>query len=340
MKKHIFILLLVITIFSFPITSSANTSKKAILTRYSPDITVYYDGYSEEFRTMDGMEVFPLTYNGTTYLPLKCVGNLFHKGISWTNSTRSITLNDSDGVLTNFVCNYKTNNPLGFTPQYVNAYLCSNIKIYVNGKLTTLKDNNGNSLYPIIYNDSTYLPVRALSEIFNKEINWENQNKSIVIGRAIRDGELIEKSRYNGTELGEKCLSIITATDDIYNELISYAQIFTTPASDSTVKTKCWDTLSLYSKTYMGYDELLREIKAFNQSKYTASEKEVYKLMYEHLNNTILKSNDLRDNIGFSSTPEPEREKRRLMLIKYLNTNSSPIKDNAYTTAYKLSKTK
>lgn len=339
MKKLLFTLLLIIALLVFPVTAVASNSNiKVITTRYSPDITVYYDGYLQEFRTMEGMEVFPLTYNGTNYLPLKCVGSLFHKGVSWTDKTRSITLNDSDGVLTDFVCNYTTNNPLGFTPQYINAYLCSDIKIYVNGSLTTLKDSNGNILYPIIYNDSTYLPVRALSEIFSKEINWNNQDKNIIIGSSIE--EVTTKPTYSGSELGKKCISIIEATDEIYSQLVSYAQVYTSSATDSVAQAKYWEALDLYTETTMKYDTLLEEIKAFNQSKYTSSEKEVYKLMYEHLNNTILKSNTLRDNIGFFSAAEPQREKGRLMLIKFLKTNSTPIKDNAYATAYELSKTK
>ncbi|NLD49657.1 MAG: cell wall-binding protein, partial [Clostridiaceae bacterium] len=47
-----------------------------------------------------------------------------------------------------------------------------NIKIYVDGILIHPRDGNGNSVEPFIYNGTTYLPVRAVSEALGKKVTW------------------------------------------------------------------------------------------------------------------------------------------------------------------------
>ena len=36
-------------------------------------------------------------------------------------------------------------------------------------------------VYPILYNGSTYLPLRAIGEIMNKEVVWNNSTKTITL---------------------------------------------------------------------------------------------------------------------------------------------------------------
>lgn len=62
----------------------------------------------------------------------------------------------------------------------IKAFL-SDIKISLNGKVLELKDANNNSIQPIVYNGTTYLPVRAIGEIFDKKIEWEQETSTIKI---------------------------------------------------------------------------------------------------------------------------------------------------------------
>ena len=41
----------------------------------------------------------------------------------------------------------------------------NNVKIYIDQKLMTPKDVNGNVVEPFIYNGTTYIPIRAVGEI-------------------------------------------------------------------------------------------------------------------------------------------------------------------------------
>lgn len=54
-----------------------------------------------------------------------------------------------------------------------------NIKIYADGNLVNTSDSNE----AFIYNGTTYLPVRAVGEAFNKAIDWDGATSSVYIGK-------------------------------------------------------------------------------------------------------------------------------------------------------------
>jgi hypothetical protein len=57
------------------------------------------------------------------------------------------------------------------------------IKIYIDGNIQVPKDVNGNTVEPIIYNGTTYLPVRALTGMLtDKEVAWDQEKQSVYIG--------------------------------------------------------------------------------------------------------------------------------------------------------------
>jgi len=58
----------------------------------------------------------------------------------------------------------------------------NNIKLYVDGKLITAKDSVGNTIEPFIYDGTTYLPVRAIGEAFNKSVSWDGNTQSVYVG--------------------------------------------------------------------------------------------------------------------------------------------------------------
>lgn len=54
-----------------------------------------------------------------------------------------------------------------------------NIKIYADGNLVNTTGNNE----AFIYNGTTYLPVRAVGEAFNKAVDWDGSTSSVYIGK-------------------------------------------------------------------------------------------------------------------------------------------------------------
>lgn len=62
--------------------------------------------------------------------------------------------------------------------------LAGGIDIYVDGTLQTPKDANGNIVQPIVWNGTTYLPVRALTNMLtDKEVTWDAATSSIYLGK-------------------------------------------------------------------------------------------------------------------------------------------------------------
>ena len=59
------------------------------------------------------------------------------------------------------------------------------IKIYVDGDKITPKDGNGKIVDPFIYDGTTYLPVRAVSEALGKQVAWDDKSNSVYIGQRL-----------------------------------------------------------------------------------------------------------------------------------------------------------
>lgn len=59
----------------------------------------------------------------------------------------------------------------------------NNIKISVNGKEALLgKDSTGKNIEPFIYNGTTYIPVRAVSEALGERVKWDGITQTVYVG--------------------------------------------------------------------------------------------------------------------------------------------------------------
>ena len=56
-----------------------------------------------------------------------------------------------------------------------------NIKVTVNGSPVTLRDGGGKVIEPFISDGTTYLPVRAIATVFNKNIVWDGATNTVKI---------------------------------------------------------------------------------------------------------------------------------------------------------------
>ena len=61
----------------------------------------------------------------------------------------------------------------------VTSELRPDFKIVIDGQERTFKDVNGNVVYPMLYEGTTYLPVRAIGEIMGKTVYWYEDDKKI-----------------------------------------------------------------------------------------------------------------------------------------------------------------
>ncbi len=72
----------------------------------------------------------------------------------------------------------------------------SDVTIYIDGEELIPKDANGNTVETFIYNGTTYIPLRAVGEAFNKEVEWDGSTRSVYIGTNPDDPSGVTDSTY------------------------------------------------------------------------------------------------------------------------------------------------
>lgn len=77
----------------------------------------------------------------------------------------------------------------------VQSEIRQDFTIKVNGQVQTLKNVNGEVVYPMLYEGTTYLPIRAISELNNKDVVWYEDTKTVDIvdkkGSTVTDADKI-----------------------------------------------------------------------------------------------------------------------------------------------------
>ncbi len=57
------------------------------------------------------------------------------------------------------------------------------IKVYWEGVEKTLRDSKGDKVEPILYNGTTYVPLRAMSNLMGKDVDWNQNEKAVYVGK-------------------------------------------------------------------------------------------------------------------------------------------------------------
>ena len=65
----------------------------------------------------------------------------------------------------------------------ISAYLNHGIKIVYNGQAQSMTDASGKVVYPISYNGTTYLPVRAVSGLLGVDVSWDGATSTVFLGK-------------------------------------------------------------------------------------------------------------------------------------------------------------
>lgn len=68
--------------------------------------------------------------------------------------------------------------------QQITAKLATDFKITLNGNAWAPKDADGSDLYPLVYKNRTYLPVRAVAEALNVKVDWDAKTSTVILGEA------------------------------------------------------------------------------------------------------------------------------------------------------------
>lgn len=59
-----------------------------------PDMTVVINGQTQTMKDVKGNPVHPILYKGTTYLPIRAIGEALDYDVAWNGATQTVTLTD------------------------------------------------------------------------------------------------------------------------------------------------------------------------------------------------------------------------------------------------------
>lgn len=93
MKTSVRSIVLLAAAIALTLTATGAYSSRVQAT-LSPDVTVMVNGVRQEFRDAVGNAVYPIIYEGTTYLPVRPVAALAGYGVEWDGDTRTVSLSN------------------------------------------------------------------------------------------------------------------------------------------------------------------------------------------------------------------------------------------------------
>ena len=97
MKKRTLALLVAATL---SVTTLAGIGAASLISEIKAelrkDFTIRVDGDKQNFRNVDGEKVYPILFEGTTYLPVRAIGELMGKVVYWDEGKKEIDLRTED----------------------------------------------------------------------------------------------------------------------------------------------------------------------------------------------------------------------------------------------------
>lgn len=129
----------------------------------------------------DGIPVLPISYNGTTYLPVRAIGYLLGLGIDYEGDTRTVLITSKSEKASPIP---KETNKSGNLIGIKGAFLNEDLKFKLDGKITVPVGDDGTPVLPISYKGTTYLPVRAIGYLLGLGIDYEPASSTVLITRS------------------------------------------------------------------------------------------------------------------------------------------------------------
>ena len=143
-----------------------------------------------------------LSYNGSTYMPLRTVGRWMGKNISWDGASRTVFL--SGTTEKSYPCaddDAYHKEGVKYVGATGHATLDKGVKVLVDGKQQIFKNQKGVTIYPLFYQNSIYLPLRNIGELTGMDVTWysakaENDVNAIFLRMPLSDSKRAEMEAY------------------------------------------------------------------------------------------------------------------------------------------------
>ncbi len=217
-KRFISLALALVMVFSLTVSANA-AAPETVTVQLSPNITVKLNGEVQAMTDVNGNPVYPVLYGGTTYLPIRAVGNMLGLDVDWDGATQTVILEKSDGKTTPAKAGSKA--PADAKPTEITVQINPNITVKYNGKAQAMKDVNGNPVYPMLYGGTTYLPVRAVSNMLGVKVEWDGETQTVLLStQQTGDNATTEGSTFTAFDKDGNPVSIDLSSPDEARETL------------------------------------------------------------------------------------------------------------------------
>lgn len=267
--------------------NSGITAQKKVMFYLKPDISVELNGVRQVFKDANGQTVYPIVYNGTAYLPIRAVSAVMKEPVEWDSGSKTVYIGKTLTYPVKSAAPIPSDSAVpadesdlaalaGMTPSLVTGYSKSDVLVMYDFEIQTFKDANGMTVYPLNYNGSTYLPVRAISGLMDEPITWDGTAKKVTIGDGNGGEPVAEGSK--GQEPVVKEDTTMTQLKGIYEseEALYYeASAKISSIKDATLDQKQTIAASA-SDNYQKAQALTLDVKDIDPADFTVNQKDAY----------------------------------------------------------------
>ena len=124
------------------------------------------------------------------------IGELMNKNVNWDEANLTVSLAGTRTAAPTL------GRPAPAKQQYVNAQLRPDFTIMLDGVRRSFTNSDGTYVYPLLYNGSVYLPLRAIGELMGKNVDWNGYTSTITLsggGNTISGGSTVTDADSFGT---------------------------------------------------------------------------------------------------------------------------------------------
>jgi len=168
--------------------ATATSISQKVSVYLKPDITIKVGEHTKSFYDANGEPVFPVIYQGSTYLPVRAISGLMGENIEWDAQSKTVFIGKTLGNPAKRAIiessSVRDGNVLVENRPFVaivEAYIKPDIVIMYDFMVQRFSDVNGEDVFPLNYQGSVYLPIRSISRLMGESIDWDAGLKLITI---------------------------------------------------------------------------------------------------------------------------------------------------------------
>lgn len=142
---------------------------------------IYIENVEAGFINEHGRNIQPFSYNGTIYMPLRGAGEWMGCKIEWNQNTQTVSLTSGGNpyylnIFTPEAQPEKTQEEiqqlLWDSDNGIDIQINPNISVVLDGVKKEFRNVKGELVYPAVFRDSVYLPIRSIGELCGKTVVW------------------------------------------------------------------------------------------------------------------------------------------------------------------------